>query len=177
MTDDGYIINFDAFDGDNPWAFLSNFYVGDLIQGNGAYWLTGEHLFQSFKAIDAKGRKEIAKAATPGEAKRRGRKIPLRDDWEAVKYDAMAYTVRRKFAADRPEARLLLATQGRLLVEGTAWRDKTWGVAGHKLTSPGRNWLGTLLMARRAELRAELEFEVSHDTARFNLAHSRPHTR
>lgn len=150
------IINFDTFDGPNAHSFLSNFYIGKPLAVFGRDWLTGEHAYQGMKTIKKTERDSIALAASPGIAKRRGNKCTLRADWEEVKYDIMAAVVRAKFSEMRPEAGMLLATGDALLVEGTTWGDRIWGVAGKTIESPGRNWLGTLLMARRAELRSGL---------------------
>lgn len=148
------IINFDDFDGPNPHAFLSNFYQGKPIKVFSRKWATGEHAFAGMKTTDLGVRGKIRGAPTPGYAKAMGRKVALREDWEEIKYDVMMTILRAKFTRERREGELLLNTGDALLVEGTAWSDAVWGVKGHKVTSPGRNWLGTMLMARRAELQA-----------------------
>ena len=68
------------------------------------------------------------------------------------------------------EGRRLLETGTRLLVEGTWWHDRVWGVdlaarPAHSLPwhGAGRNWLGALLMARRSELVAEHALGVVFD--------------
>lgn len=139
------------------YQFLSNFYVGEPLQLNWGFgresYATGEHAFAAAKA-DSKGDENyIRLAETPGHAKRAGRRIALRSDWEAVKYDAMAAIIRTKFTLNREEGQKLVDTEDRYLCEGTYWGDETWGVDLNKAYRPGRNWLGTLLMARRAELR------------------------
>jgi ribA/ribD-fused uncharacterized protein len=137
---------------------------------------TGEHVFAAFKASTIEEFIEILHAAhrktgepDPGMCKGLGRKVRLRRDWEEVKYDVMALVLRSKFDLTRPEGQMLLDTGDALLIEGTEWGDRVWGVSlpyEGPLTplsaqlSPGRNWLGTLLMARRAELRAEKLFGV-----------------
>jgi ribA/ribD-fused uncharacterized protein len=151
---------------DNEWRFLSNFYVGPPIHFAKYVALTGEHLFQAMKARDGYHFRKILAAATPGEAKAEGRHLlGLRPDWERVKLDVMRVVLAHKFTLDREEGRRLLDTENALLVEGTHWGDQVWGVALDKGESepgaswqaaPGRNWLGVLLMARRAELYAEL---------------------
>lgn len=174
---------FDDFDEpDNTWRFLSNFYIGDPIHftpagpGGATFTaLTGEHMFQAYKAGEGRSFKKILAAATPGEAKAEGRHLlRLRGDWERVKYDVMRYVLALKFTLDREEGRQLLATGDALLVEGTHWGDKVWGVALPKdeeepgaawARSPGRNWLGVLLMARRAELVGELASGARFDYA------------
>lgn len=142
--------------GNAEYRFLSNFYVGEPIQlpGVDAQFPTGEHAFQAFKTDDLNEFHRIVGSPSPGAAKRAGRTCSLRHDWEAIKYDVMAAVVRAKFSLDRDEAGMLLATNDAYLREGTYWRDSVWGVDLRHPERPGRNWLGTLLMARRAELRA-----------------------
>lgn len=149
------IINFDNFDGANPYAFLSNFYEEPVFIF-GTWWPTGEHAFQAMKTLDMERRRKISNAKSPSVAKFLGRSTNtvLRPDWEAVKYDVMAAIIRAKFTQGTTLAERLLATGDAWLVEGTTWGDRVWGVAGRSVASPGRNWLGTLLMARRAELKA-----------------------
>jgi ribA/ribD-fused uncharacterized protein len=139
--------------------------------------MSGEHMFQSFKASIDADHDMINRASTPGEAKANGRHyLHLRMDWERVKFDVMRLVLRTKFQEGREEAALLLATGDALLIEGNTWGDRVWGVdlkAARKAmenmgegprwepgegweAAPGRNWLGVLLMARRAELLGEM---------------------
>lgn len=73
-------------------------------------------------------------------------------DWEARKYYAMRVVLDAKFAPGTPLALMLMATENAELVEGNNWGDTCWGVCN----GAGLNWLGTLLMARRAVLRSQL---------------------
>jgi ribA/ribD-fused uncharacterized protein len=171
LYSDTVIFWFDGFEGEQPHEFLSNFYIGEPIveEDYGYEWLTGEHMFAAYKARGARDFQRILAARDPGEAKGIGRGIVLRGDWEEVKYDAMRWVLALKFTLDRPEGQMLLETGDRLLVEGTWWGDRVWGVdlrkqpAAAPWMSPGRNWLGMLLMARRAELRAERDLGVAVD--------------
>jgi ribA/ribD-fused uncharacterized protein len=163
LYSDAVIFWFDGFDGPQPYEFLSNFYRGEPIaeEDHGYLWPTGEHMFAAYKARGRKDFQRILLAADPGDAKAIGREIMLRGDWEEVKYDVMRWVLALKFTLARPEGQMLLDTGDRLLVEGTWWGDRVWGVdlrkqpAAAPWESPGRNWLGVLLMARRTELRAE----------------------
>lgn len=146
------IINFDAFEGPNEFDFLSNFYRGKPITVFGQSWLTAEHAFAGMKTRRFSDREMISRAVSPGAAKSLGRRIRLRPDWEEVKYDVMMSILRCKFTLAREEGQWLIATGVIMLVEGTRWHDQVWGVDGVTSSSYGRNWLGTLLMARRAEL-------------------------
>lgn len=105
------------------------------------------------KTLDIKQRKWIAEAPTPGEAKRRGRSVKLRPDWEEVKEEVMLEGLRLKFRI--PEFREgLRATQSAILIEGTTWHDNEWGNCTCEKCKdiPGKNKLGKLLMKVRSEL-------------------------
>lgn len=171
---------FDDFDGQHPYVALSNFYIGEPLEipQIDCDFMTGEHAFAYMKADTRDEANWIRNAFDPGEAKMRGRQCVLRRDWEAVKYDAMMAVLRAKFTLDRLEGEVLLSTGDALLVEGTFWGDRVWGVdlrddQVYATHSPGRNWLGTLLMARRAELVAERMYNVSHPTGLFNALFAR----
>lgn len=151
---------------------LYEWFGWDAVEGYPApegpvYFATGEHAFAAMKAwgVDVEQFIEIVVADGPGPAKSLGRTCDLRDDWEVVKLDVMAAVVRSKFTLEREEGRRLLYTGDALLIEGTWWRDDVWGVhltkSNTSQTASGRNWLGTLLMARRAELRAEQNYSVT----------------
>lgn len=177
MGDPSVISYFDDFEGRNEYHFLSNFYAGQPLLWKNYAFLTGEHMFQALKATNKADVMKIVACPTPGEAKATGKRtLRLRPDWEWKKYDAMRLVLATKFRMSRAEGALLLSTGDALLVEGTMWGDKVWGVdlkAGRAessdeardgepwepgepwVSSPGRNWLGVLLMARRAELTAE----------------------
>ena len=131
----------------NEYSFLSNyscspFYIDTIL------FPTMEHYFQASKANNQKDYLFIANAPTPGDAKRLGRRIQLRPDWEEVKDNVMLIGLRKKFAD--PELRdLLLATGDEELVEGNYWGDTYWGVCN----GIGQNKLGKLLMQVREEIK------------------------
>ena len=167
---------FDDFEGEHAFTALSNFYEGEPLtipHVSKKPFATGEHAYAAMKTLDADIFELVRTADSPGEAKYLGQNLRLRPDWEEVKYDAMLAVLRSKFTLDREEGRVLLSTRDALLIEGTHWKDQVWGVdlrdysapANH---APGRNWLGTLLMARRAELRAEQVYGKVAPTVHFN---------
>ena len=142
-----------VFDGE--FAFLSNFYSSPITI-SGETYPTVEHAFQAFKTYDIEERKKIAAAPTPGKAKRMGRNVVLRPDWEEIKEDIMAICLKAKF--NIPELRdKLLATGDEELIEGNTWHDNTWGncVCQKCQDIPGRNMLGMLLMKLRTEIHYE----------------------
>lgn len=171
MDEPKVIAWFDDFNGPNEYGFLSNFYVGEPLESGPYTYQTGEHMFQAYKATGAAQHRAIAAAVDPHDAKRLGKTGKLRADWEAVKYDVMRLVLLTKYTQNRAEGALLLATGNALLVEGTYWNDRVWGVdlklappnGSRDHRAPGRNWLGHLLMARRAELLAEVEYGVAPD--------------
>lgn len=73
----------DCFDG--KYEFLSNFSPSKIADVYFNY-PTIEHYFQAAKTLDLSLRAQIAAAETPGKAKRLGRNISLREDWEQIKY-------------------------------------------------------------------------------------------
>ena len=141
----------DRFVGD--FAFLSNFYPS-TVYVDGKRYSTVEHAYQAMKSEDPHVQKAIREAKTPGNAKRLGRCVKLRDDWESVKVEIMRDLIRKKF--DNPFLRpLLLATGDAYLEEGNHWNDRFWGVC----KGTGRNMLGQLLMQVRDEINLEIEAE------------------
>ena len=140
---------------DGQYAFLSNFYSSPFIY-EGIVYPTNEHFFQAMKTLDIDERKKIAAAKTPGLAKRMGRNVQLRSDWEKVKVYYMELGLRLKFA-NKALAEKLIATGDEELVEGNWWCDQTWGSCNcsKHIRTPGRNLLGMLLM----ELRKELQYK------------------
>jgi ribA/ribD-fused uncharacterized protein len=116
---------------------------------------TVEHYFQAMKTLDIEKRKEIAAAPTPGKAKRMGRQVQLRADWENIRYNVMTYAIRRKFE-DSILREKLLATGNAELIEGTTWHDNLWGRCSCDKCSRtmSLNWLGHILMKEREILDA-----------------------
>ena len=139
---------------DGKYAFLSNFFYAPFVY-DGIIYPTNEHFFQAMKTLDQEKRKQIAEAKTPGAAKRMGRQVQLREDWEEVKYTAMRVGVERKFDAHPGLAEKLIATGDAILIEGNSWHDNTWGscFCPKCAAIAGKNWLGEILMERRRELK------------------------
>lgn len=137
------------FRGEN--YFLSNFYVAPFVYDRVRYQ-TVEAAFQAAKCINPGDRIQFA-GLEPGEAKRLGRKVALRSDWERVKDGIMLELVRAKFSQN-PELKIaLIATGEEELVEGNNWHDNYWG----RCRCPkccgrsARNQLGKTLMVLRSE--------------------------
>jgi ribA/ribD-fused uncharacterized protein len=135
----------------NNYRFLSNFHLCS-IPYEGLMYPSTEHAFQAAKTLDPKEREFILEASTPGRAKRAGRLITLRPDWEEVKLGIM-YEVNMTKYDSYPELKeMLLATGDEKLVEGNTWGDTFWG----QVDGVGKNYLGNILMQIRKELREGL---------------------
>lgn len=138
---------------DGKYRFLSNFADSRLVY-DGIEYPTVEHAFQAVKTLDISERKAISKLPTPGEAKRAGRRVNLRKDWEEVKDGIMYDILKEKFK--NPELKeKLLATGNEYLEEGTTWHDNYWGncYCDKCKNIEGKNTLGKLLMKIREELK------------------------
>lgn len=135
----------DSFTG--KYRFLSNFWHCN-IRFEGKTYPSTEHAFQAAKTHDAAERETIRKITTPKEAKRYGRRVKLRKDWESVKLNIMEMVVEQKFKD--PELRgWLLETGEAKLVEGNSWGDVFWG----QCDGVGDNHLGRILMNVREKIR------------------------
>lgn len=130
------------------YRFLSNFWPSPVFINNIAY-STAEHAYQAQKTLDPYERLNIAKQPTPGAAKRLGRTITVRPDWDNVKVGIMRHILICKFS-DPQLATKLLATGNALLEEGNRWGDTFWGI--DLRTGQGQNHLGQLLMSVRTDL-------------------------
>lgn len=89
----------------------------------------------------------------PQSAKRLGRSVLLRPDWEEIKYDVMYQVCKAKFQQNPDLGQKLLKTGNAELIEGNTWGDRIWGVC----KGIGENNLGKTLMRVRDELRSRAE--------------------
>ena len=129
--------------------FLSNFWYAP-VSYDGMTFPTIEHAFQAAKTSVLEFALAIRDCDTPGDAKKMGRQVPMRKDWDKIKIDVMRHLLRQKFT--HPALRtLLIATGDAELIEGNTWDDFFWGVC----KGTGQNWLGKLLMEVRAEINHE----------------------
>ncbi len=129
--------------------FLSNFWPAPVLY-EGILFPTVEHAYVAAKTLDLDQRRAIAEKAQPGAAKRAGRKLVLRPDWDEVRLPTMRALLEQKFQIVELR-RLLQATEGRELIEGNAWGDTFWGVCG----GVGENHLGKILMQIRDSFPAD----------------------
>jgi ribA/ribD-fused uncharacterized protein len=133
------------------YRFLSNFWPC-TIELDGWQYACLENAYQAAKTFNPAYRVRFSSPhLKPWEAKSRGRQIPLREDWEAVKLKIMEELVRYKFTAHEELKEKLLATGEQILQEGNMWNYTFWGV--DLKTGKGENNLGKILMSLREELK------------------------
>lgn len=137
--------------------FLSNFYVRPITYEGIQYTCT-ESAYQAHKTLDINERIRISKL-DPETAKKEGRKLPLRSDWDDVKLDVMYEICTIKFTTHPDLGKRLLATEDEELVEGNKWNDTFWGVC----KGVGENNLGKILMRIRSELAAKRKLDAENE--------------
>lgn len=131
------------------YRFLSNFYPTEIESAH-IIFPTTEHAYQASKMLMGIDRMAIAQLSTPGKAKRMGKQLKMRPDWEDAKLDLMKDILIVKFTI--PELRSkLLSTGDAHLEEGNTWGDQFWGT----VDGVGENHLGKILMEIRDEIRSK----------------------
>ena len=137
----------DRFRGD--YAFLSNFWEAPVTY-QGLTYGNNEAAFQAQKCMSQEEKITFTRLR-PSDAKKAGRRVALRPDWEEVKVSIMKELVYAKFIQNEQLKQKLLDTEDAQLLEGNTWNDTFWGV--HLKNGEGCNHLGRILMEVREELR------------------------
>lgn len=135
----------DINDFSGKYYFLSNFYVTNFTYNSMTFTNT-EAAFHSMKCPE---RAEEFCNLSPSAAKKLGRQVKLRADWEEIKKQVMYDVCLAKFSQNKDLKEKLLATGNRTLIEGNFWNDKCWGVCNGE----GENNLGKILMKIRDNFR------------------------
>lgn len=130
-----------------PNFFLSNFYPCE-VAFEGKVYKSSEHAYMASKTEDLNVREYIASQPTPGQAKKIGRSIPLRENWDNVRVYYMRTILKSKFS-DQALYEKLLSTAPYELIEGNTWGDTFWGQCP---IGKGQNMLGKLLMELRDDI-------------------------
>lgn len=134
------------------YSFLSNFYP-DKIVYEGLEYSSVECAYQASKLEPGSFGMEDFTKLNSFQAKKLGRSVLLRTDWEKVKLKIMEDLLIIKFSKD-PLKNMLIKTGNSILVEGNYWHDNFWGVCNcDKCNSMGLNILGRLLMKIRENLK------------------------
>ena len=125
--------------------FLSNMY-NCTVMYNGCTYKCAESAFQAQKCIK-ESEKRLFVGINGFDAKRLGRKVSLKSNWEIEKLAIMEEIVRAKFLQNPILAKKLISLQGNIQ-EDNSWNDTFWGVCN----GVGENHLGKILMKIRDEL-------------------------
>ena len=134
----------DSFSG--IYRFLSNFYPC-RIEFEERRYESVEAAYQAMKTLDVNARQMFERLPAP-DAKKMGRLLKMRSDWEDVKLEIMEQLVEIKF--QEPMLRsALIDTGNEEIVEGNYWKDTFWGVCN----GVGENHLGKILMQVRQKIR------------------------
>jgi ribA/ribD-fused uncharacterized protein len=175
------VINDFRFD----YRFLSNFHMKPVVL-DGIYYPSNENAYQAYKTLNLNERQEFTKI-TPMEAKKLGKKVKLRSDWEGIKFKVMLDLNRKKFS-DGVEREGLLATGDTYLIEGNWWHDGTWGHCyGQEFKDDpkdyvnqfcekcegklGQNLLGKILMQVRQEIVSDTVTETIYQVQSYSEHH------
>lgn len=135
--------------------FLSNFYPYSGLKFHGIWYKNSEAAFQAQKTLNLRIQ-ESYKNLSPLEAKRLGKQIKMRSDWDIVKDAVMLQVVSAKFYWNPTLVWKLIETGDAELIEGNTWGDTYWGICN----GVGQNRLGYILMLIRSSY---MEESVSYD--------------
>ena len=136
------------FGNTNKHGWLSNFSEHPVMIDEIEY-PTVEHYYQCEKCTDNGDYKWVFMSASPGQAKRRGKSVSIRPDWDSVKTDIMKKALEAKITQHPHLRRLLLETGTEDLVEDSPY-DWYWGCGKN---GTGQNVMGHLWMTIRESLK------------------------
>lgn len=131
----------------DDYYFLSNFSDSDFVYDDIPY-KNAEAAFQAQKCSNKEDRRAFSELNST-EAKKLGRKIELRKEWEKIKVKEMKNIVYAKFSQNQELKERLLDTGDAYLEEGNTWGDRIWGT----VDGNGANLLGIILMEVRNKMR------------------------
>ena len=124
-----------------------------LLDNYGIAYTSIENAYQANKSLDETVRYYIS-TLSPYDAKKEGRKIKLRPDWDSVKDEVMFYFLRQKWADQSFWKNTLMNTHPHELIEWNVWHDNYWGhcVCSNCSNKEHLNTLGKMLMFIRQRL-------------------------
>lgn len=126
------------------YYFLSNMFPSTITTTVGGVRYTFTCVEAAFQAMKCPERAHEFVGIDGYAAKRLGRKVPLRCDWESIKIRVMYELVKAKFHQN-PELLARLKQVTGEIVEDNTWNDKFWG----RCNGEGQNQLGRILMLVR----------------------------
>lgn len=139
-----------GFFNENRW--LSNFWPC-VVKLDGVEYPSAEHAYQAAKTLDPQKRLPF-RFGLARDAKKLGKTLEIRADWDDVKIMVMADLLRQKFS-QFPFKQNLKKTGGIPIIEENYWHDNFWGVCTCtkcRRAKLGANNLGILIMNIRGEI-------------------------
>ena len=135
------------------YFFLSNFYNSSVLF-RGQIYQNAEAAFQATKCENKIDKMKFINISGK-DAKKLGRRVKLREDWEEVKNQIMYEVVLEKFKQNSDLKIKLLRTGDKEIIEMNQWHDNIWGkcICSKCKDREGKNKLGKILMEVRKELR------------------------
>lgn len=131
-----------------PYRCFSNFW-SCFIYFDGDWYPSVENAYQAAKMKNKSDRQRFLHIKA-SDAKKLGRTLPMRDDWNDIRLQVMYELVKQKFASGSLQHRLL-ETKDAEIQEGNWWGDDFWGT----VNGVGENHLGKILMRVRSEFADE----------------------
>ena len=145
------------FQGEHRW--LSNHVLARVVY-DGHVFPTVEHAYVYSKTLVPE-EQELFLAEmnelSPGQAKKLGKSLTLRPDWEDVRLNIMRDLTLQKYKIPYYRDKLL-ATGDAEIIEGNDWGDTFWG----KYRGHGENNLGKIIMETRLYLRSQKDEFADH---------------
>jgi len=135
----------------HEYRWLSNFWECPVTVG-GLTYDSAEAAYQASKLPDGANRRIFLNISAK-EAKKKGRSIEIRSDWERCKLFFMMLVLYAKFGKNPELREKLIATGDKHLEETNTWGDTYWGVC----KGEGENHLGRLLMKIRSQLSQQVQ--------------------
>ena len=138
-----------------PYAVFSNFSPAE-VEYDGLKFPTVENAFQAAKSLTSLGRQEFVNVS-PSSAKKMGRRVRLRPDWDEVKVGIMRSLLLQKFCFGSRNLYTLQQTGSAHITEGNTWHDNFWGACTCQSckSMEKHNMMGKLLMEIRDYALAE----------------------
>ena len=127
------------------YRFLSNFWPCE-IEYKGFLFPSTENAYQWAKS---ETETEKFQTITVGQAKRLGKELALRRNWNDMRFNVMYDITKAKYTTHGDLRMKLTLTDGIELVEGNTWGDVYWGQCP---IGVGKNTLGKILMLVRDEI-------------------------
>lgn len=132
----------------DEYFFLSNMFLVPIVY-KGRVYGSSESAYQAQKCAKDEDKNAFMYGGNPYEAKKLGKKVERRIDFEDIKLEVMKEILTIKFRI--PELRKQLLDTGDLhLEEANYWGDMYWGTC----RGVGENHLGRILMEIREEIRS-----------------------